>query len=231
MSDFKLERIIYKYKDKEVELKVDYSDKEIYLTVKDMSMLFDKNERSIRNILYKNKDQLYTKNSTTESIFSTTGIDGKTYKTNIYNSKVIYALGLKYKSEIIMDLKEFVDNLLKDNEYIYNNNLSLNNGINYNLVKYNNGELSIDVNVSVDENTVWLTQTDIAKLFDSNKQLISYHINNILSEKELEEWATVKENLTVQNEGDRSITRSIKLYNLDMVISIGYRVNSKRGFA
>ena len=83
--------------------------------------------------------------------------------------------------------------------------------------------------MSFKEDTVWLTQNDIAKLFDTAQQNISYHINNIYNENELEEWATHKENLLVQNEGDRSITRSIKLYNLDMIISIGYRVNSKRG--
>ena len=236
MDNLKLEKAIYKYKDKEVELKVNYDSKEIYLTVKDMSKLYDKDESSIRKKIKPltreingETDPVHANFAYTEVKINTTGSDGKTYKTNIYNSSVIFALGLEFKSEITIDLKEFMSNLFKENEYTINDNLSLNKANNYGIVRYDNGEIIIDVNVSVKEDTVWLTQNDIAKLFDSNKQLISYHINNILSEKELDEWATVKENLTVQNEGDRSITRSIKLYNLDMIISIGYRVNSKRG--
>ncbi|SDG78599.1 virulence protein RhuM/Fic/DOC family protein [Chitinophaga filiformis] len=89
------------------------------------------------------------------------------------------------------------------------------------------GETSIDV--TLDQDTVWLSQNQMAELFQSSKQNISLHINNIFNEGELERNATVKESLTVQNEGKRAIKRKIEQYSLDVIISVGYRVKSKRG--
>lgn len=100
---------------------------------------------------------------------------------------------------------------------------------NYDLIKFEDGEFSLDVKVSPDEDTVWLTQKEIALLFSSTKNNISMHITNIIREGELEKASTVKDFLTVQNEGDRPIVRTIKYYNLDMILSIGYRVKSPRG--
>ncbi len=77
--------------------------------------------------------------------------------------------------------------------------------------------------------SVWLTQMEIAELFATTKQNVSLHIGNILEEGELPEEATVKESLTVQNEGGRSVNRRIQLYNLSMILAIGYRVRSPRG--
>lgn len=86
------------------------------------------------------------------------------------------------------------------------------------------GEVKIEV-VFKDE-TVWLTLNKIADLFGTSKQNISYHIKNIYQENELHREATVKEILTVQDEGGRAVKRSLEYYNLDAIIAIGYRVNS-----
>ena len=83
--------------------------------------------------------------------------------------------------------------------------------------------------VRMDGKTVWLTQAQMAELFETTKQNISLHINNIFSEGELTKVSTVKEYLTVQKEGRRLIKRSQKYYNLDIIISVGYRVKSFRG--
>ena len=98
----------------------------------------------------------------------------------------------------------------------------------YELVKFVDEELELEVNVSPKEETIWLTQEQIVLLFNSTKQNINLHINNILKEEELT-LSTVKENLTVRIEGNRKVKRKIKYYNLDMIISVGYRVNSKKG--
>ena len=87
------------------------------------------------------------------------------------------------------------------------------------------GEVKLDVNVS--EETVWLNRNQMAELFDRDVKTISKHINNALSE-ELEE-STVAKFATVQMEGHRSITRDIEYFNLDVIISVGYRVKSQRG--
>lgn len=83
--------------------------------------------------------------------------------------------------------------------------------------------------VQVENETVWLSQNQMVDLFDSTKQNISLHINNIFKEGELLPESTVKEYLTVQKEGNRSVKRKITVYNLDVIISVGYRVKSKRG--
>ena len=98
----------------------------------------------------------------------------------------------------------------------------------YDIVKFIDGEFELEVNVSPEEETIWLTQEQIVFLFNSTKQNISMHITNILGSNELS-ISTVKEILTVRYEGKRKVKRKINHYNLDMIISIGYRVNSKRG--
>jgi hypothetical protein len=93
-----------------------------------------------------------------------------------------------------------------------------------NIVVYNDGEL--ELKVSVNEETIWLTQKQLAELFKVSKQNVSLHINNIFNEEELPKKSTVKFFLIVQKEGNREVERNIEHYNLDMIISIGYRVNS-----
>ncbi len=87
------------------------------------------------------------------------------------------------------------------------------------------GETKIEVRFQGE--TVWLSQNMIADLFQTTKQNVSLHINNIYKENELEANSTVKDFLTVQNEGKREIKRTLKFYNLDMIISVGYRIKSK----
>lgn len=87
------------------------------------------------------------------------------------------------------------------------------------------GNTKIDVRLQ--DETVWLTQRMLADLFQTTKQNISAHINNIYQEGELEEERTVKKLLTVQTEGGRQVAREIDFYNLDMIISVGYRIQSR----
>lgn len=88
-------------------------------------------------------------------------------------------------------------------------------------------ELKLDVRV--EEETVWLSQQQMVELFQVTKQNVSLHISNIYKERELEKSSTVKEYLTVQIEGNRTIKRKVAFYNLDVIISVGYRVKSLRG--
>lgn len=97
------------------------------------------------------------------------------------------------------------------------------------IIIYQADELSTRLEVRIEEETIWLTQTQIVSLFDSSKANISEHIKNIFESGELEKKSTVRKIRTVQIEGGRSISRQLTHYNLDMIISIGYRVNSIRG--
>lgn len=85
------------------------------------------------------------------------------------------------------------------------------------------------IEVRLDEGTVWLSQNLIADLYQITKQTTGHHIRNIFEENELFPEATVRQYLTVQTEGSRSVQRSIDYYNLDMILAIGYRVRSHRG--
>jgi hypothetical protein len=97
------------------------------------------------------------------------------------------------------------------------------------LILYTSDDGQTRVNLRAEGKTVWLTQLEIAELFQTTKQNISLHARNILKEGELRSEATVKESLTVQTEGARTVNRRIVYYNLDLILAIGYRVRSPRG--
>ncbi len=97
-----------------------------------------------------------------------------------------------------------------------------------NIVIYTDDSNNIEIDISYKEDTFWLSLVQISTLFERDKSVISRHINKIFKEGELKKTATVAKNATVQKEGDRSIERQISYYNLDMIISVGYRVNSTK---
>ena len=88
---------------------------------------------------------------------------------------------------------------------------------------------TVSLEVRLDEETVWLTLNQMSILFGRDKSVISRHIATIFKEEELEREATVAKNATVQNENGRTVLRTIEYYNLDVIISVGYRVKSQRG--
>ena len=89
------------------------------------------------------------------------------------------------------------------------------------------GEVRVDVRL--DEETVWLTQRQMAQVFRTSTDNVSLHLKNIFSDNELEESATTEDFSVVQAEGNRRVQRTLKHYNLDAIISVGYRINSKQG--
>lgn len=99
---------------------------------------------------------------------------------------------------------------------------------NNNIIIYvsNDGNVKVDVNIQNED--IWMSQDVMANLYDTTKQNISYHLNNIFKEAELNRDSTVKDFLTVQNEGNRKVKRNIEHYNLDAIIAVGYRINSKK---
>lgn len=91
---------------------------------------------------------------------------------------------------------------------------------------YKNGELELQV--SLDEDTIWLHQSQMSDLFDTGTDNVGLHLKNIYKEKELNEDLTTENFSVVRQEGKRNIKRNIKHYNLDVVISVGYRINSSK---
>jgi hypothetical protein len=97
------------------------------------------------------------------------------------------------------------------------------------LILYTTEDGNSQIRLRADGQTVWLTQVEMAELFDATKQNISLHLKNIFLDGELDEGTTVKESLTVQTEGGRQVRRTLTLYNLDAILAVGYRVRSPRG--
>ncbi|SEQ05739.1 RhuM family protein [Nitrosomonas ureae] len=94
---------------------------------------------------------------------------------------------------------------------------------------YQSTDGSVQLEVTLDQDTVWLTQRQLSSLFDKDVRTINEHIRNVLAEQELAAEATIRKFRIVQQEGERKVSREIEHYNLDMIISVGYRVNSKKG--
>ncbi|TXI49584.1 MAG: hydroxyacid dehydrogenase [Lysobacter sp.] len=97
------------------------------------------------------------------------------------------------------------------------------------LILYTTEDGRSQIKLRAQEQTVWLTQLEMADLFDTSKQNISLHLKNVFEDGELDPAATVKESLTVQTEGSREVQRTVTLYNLDAILAVGYRVRSPRG--
>ncbi len=98
-----------------------------------------------------------------------------------------------------------------------------------NLILYTTDDGKSQIQLRADLGTVWLTQLEMAELFDATKQNISLHLKNIIEDGELDAAATIKESLTVQTEGTRKVQRLVTHYNLDAILAVGYRVRSPRG--
>ena len=98
----------------------------------------------------------------------------------------------------------------------------------YDIVKFVDNDFELDVRTDKKNETVWLSQKEMALLFAVSTDNVGLHIKNIIAENELDD-STTEESSVVQIEGNRKVTRKIKIYNLDMIISVGYRVKSQRG--
>ncbi|MEX2476029.1 RhuM family protein [Marinobacter sp.] len=96
------------------------------------------------------------------------------------------------------------------------------------IIIYENADKTVEVRLDANNQTVWLSQRQMAEAFDTSTDNIGLHLKNIYKEGELDESATTEDSSVVRQEGRRQVTRSIKQYNLDAIVSVGYRVNSNR---
>ncbi len=97
------------------------------------------------------------------------------------------------------------------------------------VVLYQAPDGRVELEVRLEKESIWLSQRQMAQLFDRDTDTIGLHLRNVFNDGELIEEATTEESSVVQVEGTRRVRRNVRLYNLDAIISVGYRVNSKRG--
>lgn len=208
---------LLKFEDGEFSLDVNVSPDEdtVWLTQKDMSLLFNVDvsriSRHIKNIFEELELDEKSNLRKMQIPFSDKLV-------SIYNLKVIIAVGHITKSKRVELFKKWATKTLND---LNNKSTSVEP-----IIKFQYDDICLDVTVSPNEDTVWLTQGQICELFASSKANISEHINHILEENELDFNSVVRNFRTTGSDGK---TYNILHYNLDMIISVGYRVNSKRG--
>ena len=155
--------------------------------------------------------------------------DGKMRLTDVADMEQLSVLAQTISSprveSFIQWLEQFRGKRGNDSQLLQNAQYD---GLNGEIILYQT-EGNVNLEVRLEDDTVWLTQAQIIELFQSSKGNISEHIKNIYEQGELEEMATVRDFRTVQKEGGRMVTRTLTYYNLDMIISVGFRVNAKRG--
>ena len=219
---------LIKFEDCEFSLDVNVSPDEdtIWLRTEDMALLFNVKRpaivKHISNIL--NEGEL---DSSTCSILEQVQYEGNRIikrKIKYYNLDTTKAVGYRIKSK---RLSKFMDQVLNQLDNLKAQNIQKSLISQYILFNYD--EIKLNVNVSPNEDTVWLNKDQLIILFDTTRQNLEYHINNIYSQNELDESVTCKKILLFTNESTRYDYRTNVAYNLDMIISLGFRINSKRG--
>ena len=214
---YKLEKYI-KEDGREVNVYFDIDRQTIWLTQKELCLLFNKSKSTIsEHIKYLFSNKLINPNNVME--FGNTEQGGSSI---YYDYDVVLYLNGKIRNSNISEFIEWINNSFSR----INEQLSYNTR-KYEIVEFNDENISLDVNVDYEHDTVWLTQEQIAFLYDVDRSRISRHINNIYEEKELDKDSTCAENAHMGSLGMQTYTTMI--YNFDMVLAIGYRVNSKRG--
>ena len=225
IKDFKF--VKYEKNDVSIDVRYDEDGNTIWLTQSEITQVLSLSKQNvnnhIRSIIKSNDESLVVNWWFTTEI---EGKDKKIYHSNVYNLNMIEAILKRSKSTSGYEFVKWANKLINS----YNDNkIEPSIANNYEIVTFENDEVMLDIRVSPTEDTVWLTQSEIALLFATSKKNISSHIKNIYDENELEKCSTIQESWTVQIEGNRKINRKINYYNLDMILSIGYRVNSKKG--
>ena len=209
-----IQKINYVSKDFELEVSFDFENKTVWLTTSEISKIAGESRQRIAYQINKRFDENDSEWASNAKKFCQP-TNGK--EVIFYNLFVLKEIGRSFKNERISQFVEWANNLLGSYEFEK-----------WEITRFTLDNVSIDVKVSPDESTVWLTQSQMAELFDTSIPNISIHISKIFEDCELNESSVIKFYLNTGNDGKAYVTG---FYNLDLILSVGYRVNSKRGIA
>lgn len=239
MNDF--ETINLNINGQEIEAIMTKENNAFFFSTHSISLIFNKTKETIRKAFNRlmtsqENEEKASIDSTVDSatvsgvvsgVLSGIGDNEKKRLIKYYKADLIYEYARRINSNIGEILKAKIDEFL-NNESIEKMN---------NIIIYNNGNISLSVNISPKEETVWLTVNQIASLYETTVKNVYKHIDNIFKEGELvnptvnEKWKVqtyVKTISLTLKEGDREVIRNIEHYNLDVILAVGYRVKSKR---
>lgn len=215
MSNYKT--LVFRIDDINVNIIFSPDNQTAWLTKKDIAVLFNKSRSTIsRYVIEALKSFEHNKDSFAHLLHISTDLAASSNHRppEYYDLEIIQLIGQKIKSDKGDLLKQFIDNYIQREPF----------NDKQNIIIYNNGNISLDVNISPEEETMWLSQSQISTLFNTTQQNISLHIRNIIREGELELNTTHKFFLYDVGDGRKY---NVEFFNLDMILSIGYRVNSK----
>ena len=211
----KLENITFKFNEKEINIKIDPTAKTAWFSLWDLATFFGKDRTVIlraTNTITKNVNQ----NAQVVHKFAQVGQNSGTYMVTHYGLEVVLLLCQKYEPEMVKPLQEFLEQSLQLYEPIPIPESDV--------IIFDNGKLKISVSLSVKEETVYLSQNDIAVLYGTTRENVNLHINNIIQEGELDINSVSKYYLHTASDGKNY---NVNKYNLDMILAVGYRTRTK----
>ena len=208
-----MEIVTYKKNNIVLDVRFSKENNTIWMSQNDMAKLFSRDVRSINEQLSK-----FSKNEATFRKFRIVAQDGKERETKHYNLDIIRQVGYRIDPNLTSEFLLWCNEQLT---IINHQNMSIQS----NIIRFNNGSTEIEVEVEPMEQTVWMTQKQIALLFDTTQPNISTHIANIIKENELVDDSVHKESLYTALDGK---DYKVSLYNLDMILAIGYRTKTKK---
>ena len=216
MNTYKTNLKTYKFTDGDFSMNINVSLEEhnVYLNQKEIIELLDISQPTASRLLSQIRKNQMGQVATYIQKMNITGDKYSYY----YSLEIIKEIGRKYNPERIEKLENWLYDILPldDHEIIDNN---------YEIVRYNQDNISVPVRLDKETNTVWLTQKQIAEIFETTKQNISLHIINIFEDEELDKNSVVKDYLTTAEDGK---TYKITIYNIDLILAVGYRVRTSR---
>ena len=198
-----------------VEVERNEDDGSLWMSIASLSLLYEKDRSTLLRKIRKEITLTAPQSGSVCAKFAHTGDDGKTYQVDHFKVDFILETSLKSKADDLEDFRKWV--LQNERPQISK------------IIRYHQDNVDLQVRLSAKEKTVWLTQAQMAELFDSSVPNIVTHLRNIYDSGELDEGATCKKYLIVQQESGRTVHRSVSHYNLDAILAVGYRVNSQRG--
>ena len=216
-----LEIIKFKNNETEIDVYISKTINEAYLSQKEMASLFNVSIDSISFYLKKFSEE-YRDWATSEE-FSIVRVEGSrkvNRKIKFYRLEIVSEIGRRLKSNIVKELKDFINNYLKETSVKLEENSEI--------IIYDNGEVHIPLNVSLDEQTIWSSESQMADIFETTRQNINYHINNVLSDEELDRNSVRKEYLHTGPDGKKYL---VFLYNLDMLLAVGFRIKTSKAIS
>lgn len=211
--------IKYRNDEKEIDIYLQNDDNSIWLSRKDIAVLFDLSLNSVNSLIRTNLNYVANEGSTLVD-FDTVRTEGSrkvTRKIRLFHQSIIENIAFRKHLKNFEKIKAFINHYLKKA-----NQLLLENE---NIIIYDNGTAKVSFNVSYEEQTVWATQKEIAEAFLTTVSNINQHIKNILDEGELEADSVIKSRLNTGPDGKKYW---VTVYNLDMALAVGFRVSTKK---